>query len=75
MNSLKTQTHLCWKFEARVCKNISDNRKITAAVQLKFIIHGINLLGLVHKIDTLYVTFFKVSRTLHFVHIYVKYLW
>ena len=31
--SLKIQTHLCWKFKVnRVPKNNSDNRKIIAAV-------------------------------------------
>ena len=29
---LKIQTDLFWKFEMRIPKNISDNRKITAAV-------------------------------------------
>ena len=44
-HSLKIQTYLCWKFKVRSLKNNSDNCKITAAMQLKFIVHAINLLG------------------------------
>ena len=43
--SVTIHTHLCWKFKVRVPKNNSDNRQITAAVKLKFIVHVINFPG------------------------------
>ena len=42
----------------RVLENYSDNREFTAAGQLKIIVNVINLSGLIHRINILYVIFF-----------------
>ena len=42
-HSPKIQTYSFWKFQVNLLENNSDNRKITAAVQWKFITRMINL--------------------------------